>query len=150
MILVGCDNYELVNTDEYRVVNTDEYYVVKKNEVRNFESKIQWSGLNISTNLEVKHLDGMFYFKISVEDLEGESIQETDYFENLLKGGLILYIQDKDGFQIVNEMVLPINLFDNEIGKGNKEHALVEQGSFVMKETTYIQIGEIKVGTSQI
>jgi|TARA_B110000003_G_scaffold183651_1_gene182676 hypothetical protein len=140
LILVGCDNYELVNTDEY--------HVVKKHEIREFESKIQWDGLNISTYLEVKHLDGKLYYKILVEDLEGESIHEKDYYEVLINKNLLLFIYDKDDFELVNYIDLPVSTFDDRIGKDNKRYSLVRQGSLRMEETTYIQIVDIRVGTS--
>lgn len=146
LVLMGCDPYEFVDTDEYHAVKKDEYHVVKKDEVREFESKIQWSGLNISTELEVKHLDGRFYYKILVEDLGGESIQEQDYYEVLKKGSLRLLIYDKDGFETVNEIELPVSGFSN-IVKYNKNHSLGQQGSLRMEKTTYIRIEEIKIGT---
>tara|TARA_Y100001954_G_scaffold161998_1_gene171982 strand:+ start:21 stop:518 length:498 start_codon:yes stop_codon:yes gene_type:complete len=146
LVLMGCDPYEFVDTDEYHVVKKDEYHVVKKDEVREFESKIQWGGLNISTELEVKHLDGRLYYKILVEDLGGESIQEQDYYEVLREGSLRLLITDKDGFEVVNEIQLPVSEFSNQI-KDNKRHSLVEQGSLRMEKTTYIQIEQIRMGT---
>ena len=141
LVLVGCDNYEFVNTDEY--------HVIKKEEVKEFESEIKWDGLNILTELEVKHLDGRFFYKVLVKDLDGEPIQEQDYYEALRKGNLRLLIRDKDDFKIVNEIPLKVSLFNSRVGIDNKTpYSLVTQGSIQMEETTYIKIDTIRVGTS--
>ena len=143
LILAGCDNYELVNTNEN--------LVVKKNEVKTFESEIEWSGLNISIDLKVKHLDGRFYYKIKVEDLGGEPIQEQDYFQDLIKASLLLVIQDIDDFEILNPIVLPFGEFDTEIGgNGDMPYSLTRQGSLEMEEQTYLQIAQIITGTNGI
>ena len=143
LILAGCDNYELVNTNEN--------LVVKKNEVKTFESEIEWSGLNISIDLKVKHLDGRFYYKIVVEDLGGEPIQEQDYYQDLRKAKLRLLIQDIDNFEILNPILIPIGEFVSIIGVDNKTpYSLEKQGSLEMDEETYLQIAQINIGTSGI
>tara|TARA_B100000965_G_scaffold66871_1_gene52411 strand:+ start:1013 stop:1492 length:480 start_codon:yes stop_codon:yes gene_type:complete len=143
MILAGCNNYELVNTNEN--------LVVKKNEVKTFESEIEWSGLNISIDLKVKHLDGRFYYKIVVEDLGGEPIQEQDYFQDLSKANLRLIIQDIDDFEILNPILIPFREFNNLIGADNKTpYSLEKQGSLEMDEETYLQIAQINIGTNGI
>ena len=143
LILAGCDDYELVNTNEN--------LVVKKNEVVTFESEIKWSGLNISIDLKVKHLDGRFFYKIKVEDIGGEPIQEQDYFQDLIKARLRLVIQDIDGFEILNPIVLPFAEFDTEVGGiGNMPYSLIKQGSLEMDEETYLQIAQIITGTNGI
>ena len=143
LILAGCDDYELVNTNEN--------LVVKKNEVVTFESEIKWSGLNISIDLKVKHLDGRFFYKIKVEDIGGEQIQEQDYFQDLIKARLRLVIQDIDGFEILNPIVLPFAEFDTEVGGiGNMPYSLIKQGSLEMDEETYLQIAQIITGTNGI
>ena len=143
LTLVGCDNYEFVNTNEY--------HLIKKDEVKYFNSEIKWDGLNISTKVTTKYLDGRFYYRILVEDLDGEPLQETVYYEALRQGTLRLLIYDKDNFEIVNEIPIKVTEMHNRVGQDGKTRvALVLQGSIQMQESKYLKIDNISVGTRGI
>tara|TARA_B100000131_G_C18033771_1_gene579545 strand:+ start:588 stop:1067 length:480 start_codon:yes stop_codon:yes gene_type:complete len=140
LTLVGCDNYEFVNTDQY--------HLIKKDEVKYYNGEIKWDGLNISTKVTAKYLDGRFYYKLLVEDLGGGPLQETDYYEALRQGTLRLIIYDKDNFEIENEIPIKVTEMYNQIGQdGKTQVALVLQGSIQMQESKYLKIETITVGT---
>ena len=138
LVLVGCDQYEFVNLDEY--------LIIKKDKTKDYPSEIKWSGLNISTKVTTKYMDGRLHYIIFLEDLDGGPIQETDYFENLINNGeLRLTFRDIDGFKL-HDTSLPIINFTN-VTKGNKRFSIREEDSVQFKESEYVKINQVNVGT---
>ena len=140
LVLVGCEKYEFVNTDEY--------LVVKKDETKEYSDETKWKGLNISSTIKTKYMDGKVHYIIKVEDIDGLPIKETDYYETLKKGYLKLGFRDKDNFEL-HDVSIKVSTFTGGM-IDDEEMVIFEQGSFDFEESKYIKIDKLTVGTTGI
>ncbi len=138
LVLVGCDNYEFVNTDEY--------LVVKKDETKEYSNEMTWKGLNISSTVKTKYIDGKFHYRVVLKDLDGVPVPETDYYENLNKGSLILTFYDIDRFEL-HKINISVASFTHYYDEDNLVTRIGTQNSENFSESKYLKVDDITVGT---
>tara|TARA_Y100000768_G_scaffold369197_1_gene333853 strand:- start:275 stop:700 length:426 start_codon:yes stop_codon:yes gene_type:complete len=138
MALVGCDNYEFVNLDEN--------IVVKKDETKEYSNEIKWAGLNISSTVKAKYIDGRIHYRVVLQDLDGVPVPDTDYYENLKKGNLMLTFYDEDRFEL-HKQYIPIIDFTYYY-QDNLVTSIGTQSSENFSESKFLKVDDIMVGTS--
>ena len=141
LVLVGCDQYELVNTDEY--------LLVKKDETKEYVREIRWSGLNILSTVRLKYIEGKLHYRIEVEDLDKVLIKETDYYKSLINGSQVLVFSDVDNFTL-HEIEVPFRKFKNIMNDDGSSSSIEGQGSEEFDEIKFSKIHTVRLGTNGI
>ena len=138
---MGCDQYEFVDTDEY--------LVIKKDEVREFNKKVTWTGLEILVSVDIKYFNQSLNYQISLEDLKGRVISEMDYYSRLRTGELRLVFQDIDNFDLI-KITENVSRYTKVRDYQDQVDELVLNGSVLLDKETYYKIENLTIKTIDI
>ena len=125
LFLVSCDNYKIVKLDK----------------VKEFSYQITWDDLNISSKVKIKYMDERLHYIVELKDLDGLPIKETDYYESLWNGSILLRLLDEDSFLLL-ERDLPLKGFLYKHSNGT----FLGEGSLQFEESEYLKIHDSQTG----
>lgn len=117
-------------------------------ETKEFVETITWSGLSLEVTIKTKYFDKKINYMIDIEDINKVPIRETDYYERLKKGKVLIQFMDKDYFEIFTHEI-KINDFSGTVLDG-KEIGLVIQKSREIDKLLYSKINKVVLGTKII
>jgi len=115
------------------------------NEPKEFKEFITYYGLNIEVNLKTKYFDSEIHYIVDIEDISENHISETEYFEKLKGGSLVLDFLDRDGF-VLDTIVIEVINFTN-IVTGEKVLALNYKNSEFFSKDKYNNVSQIDILT---
>ena len=119
------------------------------NDLREFENYITWSDLNLKVTLKTKYFDSRIHYILDIYDIDGLSLSQTQYYEKLVNGTLVLNFLDKDEF-VLDELIFEVDTATNILDSQNMVKSKQFKGSEIFNEDKYNNLTQINFFTRDI
>ena len=119
------------------------------NDLREFENYITWSDLNLKVTLKTKYFDSRIHYILDIYDIDGLSLSQTQYYEKLVNGTLVLNFLDKDEF-VLDELIFEVDTATNILDSQNNVKSKQFKGSEIFNEDKYNNLTQINFFTRDI
>ena len=119
------------------------------NDLREFENYITWSDLNLKVTLKTKYFDSRIHYILDIYDIDGLSLSQTQYYEKLVNGTLVLNFLDKDEF-VLDELIFELDTAINILDSQNMVKSKQFKGSEIFNEDKYNNLTQINFFTRDI
>ena len=119
------------------------------NDLREFENYITWSDLNLKVTLKTKYFDSRIHYILDIYDIDGLSLSQTQYYEKLVNGTLVLNFLDKDEF-VLDELIFEVDTATNILDSQNMVKSMQFKGSEIFNEDKYNNLTQINFFTRDI
>ena len=119
------------------------------NDLREFENYITWSDLNLKVTLKTKYFDSRIHYILDIYDMDGLSLSQTQYYEKLVNGTLVLNFLDKDEF-VLDELIFEVDTATNILDSQNMVKSKQFKGSEIFNEDKYNNLTQINFFTRDI
>ena len=119
------------------------------NDPREFENYITWSDLSLKVTLKTKYFDSRIHYILDIYDISGQPLSETQYYEKLVNGTLVLNFLDKDEF-VLDELIFELDTATNILDSQNRVSSKQFKGSGIFNEDKYNNYTQINFFTRDI
>ena len=119
------------------------------NDLREFENYITWSDLNLKVTLKTKYFDSRIHYILDIYDIDGLSLSQTQYYEKLVNGTLVLNFLDKDEF-VLDELIFEVDTATNILDSQDNVKSKQFKGSEIFNEDKYNNLTQINFFTRDI
>ena len=119
------------------------------NDLREFENYITWSDLHLKVTLKTKYFDSRIHYILDIYDIDGLSLSQTQYYEKLVNGTLVLNFLDKDEF-VLDELIFELDTAINILDSQNMVKSKQFKGSEIFNEDKYNNLTQINFFTRDI
>ena len=119
------------------------------NDPMEFENYITGSDLNLRVTLKTKYFDSRIHYILDIYDIDGQPLSETQYYEKLVNGTLVLNFLDKDEF-VLDDLIFEIDTATNILDSQNRVDSKQFKGSEIFNEEKYNNYTQINFFTRDI
>ena len=119
------------------------------NDPKEFENYITWSDLNLKVTLKTKYFDSRIHYILDIYDIDNQPLSETQYYEKLVNGTLVLNFLDKDEF-VLDDLIFEIDTATNILDSQNRVNAKQFKGSEIFNEGKYNNYTQVNFFTRDI
>ena len=114
-----------------------------------YVQEITLDGFNINITTEIKYIDSLVYYKISIEDIDDLILEDQDYFDKFDDSKFVFHFKEIDGFTLY-EFILDVWNDENKTNMINnsdddKIHYFLFESSFPLSLEKFIEINSVRI-----